>query len=290
MLSAFLLCLSALPQQTEVAATDQAAIEKVVEQLYAAVSYAPGTMPQWESMADVFLPEAVLVMSYPNNAKPRIQSPKEFVQEYRDFLEQPGRNAEGFQEGPIYFETMVFGNIAHVDALFEAFLPPDAQVPVKRGIDSFQLLRVGKEWKILSLTSVQELGNRPLGNTLPPRTVVNLLEVEEETKVDAPAFEKISLPAERKKLAANEHRWLPVLLRNSMHLGLYSLPANSKDTQKPHEEDEVYYVLQGRGKMTAGEDTSTVMVGDLLYVDAGLEHRFHDIEEDLELLVFFAMR
>jgi len=71
---------------------------------------------------------------------------------------------------------------------------------------------------------------------------------------------------------------------------LYTLPAESKDTQNPHEEDEVYYVLRGRGQMTAGEETSKVEAGDLLYVDAGLQHRFHDIEEELELLVFFSMK
>jgi mannose-6-phosphate isomerase-like protein (cupin superfamily) len=295
MLSSLLLSFAVAPQQAEAPSADQTAIQEVVDQLYAAVSYEAGTMPNWDTMANVFFPEAVLVMSYPEGSQPRIQSPKEFVQEYRDFLEQPGRNAQGFYEGPTYLEIMMFGNIAHVDAVFEAFLPPDSPVPVKRGIDSFQLLKVEGEWKILALTSAQTLGNRPLGEAPPTRIAINLQEQEETESEEAstegfPAFERISIPHKSKTLAESGHRWLPVLYRATMHLGLYTLPAESQDTQNPHEEDEVYYVLRGRGQMTAGEETSKVEAGDLLYVDAGLQHHFHDIEEELEFLVFFSMK
>lgn len=294
MLSSLLLCLAVASQRAEAPPAEQAAIQKVVDQLYATVSYEAGTLPDWDTMADVFFPEAVLVMSYPEGGKPRIQSPKEFAQEYRDFLEQPGRNAQGFHEVPTYLEIMIYGNIAHVDAVFEAFMPPDSKIPVKRGIDSFQLLKVEDEWKILALTSAQALGNRPLGEAPPTRVAINLKEQEEsETEETStagfPAFERISLPEKSRKLAESGHRWLPVLYRATMHLGLYTLPTESQDTQNPHEEDEVYYVLRGRGQMTAGEETTKVEAGDLLYVDAGLQHRFHDIEKELELLVFFSM-
>lgn len=74
----------------------------------------------------------------------------------------------------------------------------------------------------------------------------------------------------------------------TLSVGLYSLAAGSKDPQQPHTEDEVYYVISGRGQIhVAGEDRS-VQPGTTVFVAAHDEHYFHSIEEDLELLVFFA--
>lgn len=69
---------------------------------------------------------------------------------------------------------------------------------------------------------------------------------------------------------------------------MYELRAGSDDPQKPHTEDELYVVLRGRAKATVDGDTATVSPGDLLYVAAGRPHCFHEIEEDLVVLVVFA--
>lgn len=74
----------------------------------------------------------------------------------------------------------------------------------------------------------------------------------------------------------------------SLSSGIYRLRAGEQDLQKPHDEDEVYYVIGGRARFTAGEQTQPVSAGSLLFVRAGVEHRFHDIVEDLEILVFFS--
>ncbi|MBW3651711.1 MAG: cupin domain-containing protein, partial [Actinobacteria bacterium] len=60
------------------------------------------------------------------------------------------------------------------------------------------------------------------------------------------------------------------------------------DPQQPHSEDEVYLVLRGRARATVGSETLPVSAGTFLYVAAGSPHRFHDIEEDLAVLVVFA--
>ena len=70
--------------------------------------------------------------------------------------------------------------------------------------------------------------------------------------------------------------------------GVYRLSAGAEDTQDPHTEDEIYYVVSGRARFTAGTQNILVSPGDLLFVPANERHRFHDIQEDLELLVFFA--
>jgi mannose-6-phosphate isomerase-like protein (cupin superfamily) len=78
------------------------------------------------------------------------------------------------------------------------------------------------------------------------------------------------------------------LRRTSMSLGLYVLAAGASDGQQPHTEDEVYVVLSGRARFTAGEETGTVSAGDTIFVAAGVPHRFHDISEELRLVVVFA--
>lgn len=74
----------------------------------------------------------------------------------------------------------------------------------------------------------------------------------------------------------------------SMSAGLYVLAAGATDLQKPHHEDEIYYVIRGRGRFRAGDEVREITAGSVLFVAAEVEHRFHDVTEELALLVFFA--
>jgi mannose-6-phosphate isomerase-like protein (cupin superfamily) len=74
----------------------------------------------------------------------------------------------------------------------------------------------------------------------------------------------------------------------AMSAGLYVLPAGAADPQKPHHEDEMYYVIRGRGRFRAGDEDAEVSAGSTLFVAAEAEHHFYDITEDLALLVFIA--
>ena len=69
--------------------------------------------------------------------------------------------------------------------------------------------------------------------------------------------------------------------------GLYVLEAGATDPQSPHTEDELYVVMSGRAKVTVGRDVRPVGQGSVIFVGARVEHRFHDIEERLVLLVMF---
>jgi len=82
--------------------------------------------------------------------------------------------------------------------------------------------------------------------------------------------------------------YLEFLRRDSMSLGLYHLSAGDEDQQQPHGEDEAYYVVRGKARFRAGEEDGPVGPGTVLFVAKGVEHRFHSIEEDLSVLVFFA--
>lgn len=82
-------------------------------------------------------------------------------------------------------------------------------------------------------------------------------------------------------------RYVEHLSVPDLSLGTYSLRAGAVDTQTPHAEDEVYLVLRGRARFTAGGDTVDAQTGSCLYVPAHEEHRFHDVTEDLTVVVVF---
>ncbi len=82
--------------------------------------------------------------------------------------------------------------------------------------------------------------------------------------------------------------YLEFLRVPSMSAGLYVLAAGAIDLQRPHHEDEMYYVVRGRGRFRSGDQDQEVSAGSVLFVPAEVEHRFYDIVEELAVLVFFA--
>jgi mannose-6-phosphate isomerase-like protein (cupin superfamily) len=79
-----------------------------------------------------------------------------------------------------------------------------------------------------------------------------------------------------------------VLRSDLLSVGVYVLPAGGVDGQKPHEEDEVYFAVRGRAKFRVGSDDHPVGPGTILFVPALEPHHFHEIEEELVLVVFWA--
>lgn len=59
------------------------------------------------------------------------------------------------------------------------------------------------------------------------------------------------------------------------------------DPQKPHTRDEVYVVIEGEGDFINGESRHGFGPGDLLFVPAGVEHRFENFSDDLIVWVIF---
>lgn len=99
-------------------------------------------------------------------------------------------------------------------------------------------------------------------------------------------FFHISELEQKRKLSGNRyHEFLRV---PALSAGVYVLAAGSTDPQKPHGEDEVYYVIRGRARMRIAEEEQEVSAGSVIFVAAHVEHRFFDISEELEVLVFFA--
>ena len=99
------------------------------------------------------------------------------------------------------------------------------------------------------------------------------------------AFDLAQLVAARRQ---TENPYLEFIRAPSLSVGLYELPADGVDLQVPHTEDEVYYVVSGRGTILVGSENRAVTAGSVVFVSAGVEHGFHTITEDLTILVFFA--
>jgi len=99
------------------------------------------------------------------------------------------------------------------------------------------------------------------------------------------AYELAQLISQR---ADSNKAYLEFLKVPGLSMGLYVLPAGGTDPQSPHTEDEVYYVVNGRAKIKVADENRDVRAGSVVYVDRNVEHRFHSIEEELTVLVFFA--
>ena len=88
--------------------------------------------------------------------------------------------------------------------------------------------------------------------------------------------------------ASSGKRYLEFLRVPALSAGVYVLPAGAIDPQDPHKEDEMYYVVSGRARMTIDDREQPVKSGSVIFVAASQKHRFHDIDEELTVLVFFA--
>ena len=84
------------------------------------------------------------------------------------------------------------------------------------------------------------------------------------------------------------HGYIDFLASDKLSVGLAIWPQGATDRQRPHREDEVYYVISGRGSIQVAGEDRPVKPGSLVFVAAGVGHRFHSIEEDLRVLVFWA--
>jgi mannose-6-phosphate isomerase-like protein (cupin superfamily) len=97
-----------------------------------------------------------------------------------------------------------------------------------------------------------------------------------------------SLPEIDEQRSESGKSYREFLRMPAMSVGLYVLPAGGTDRQKPHREDEIYYVVRGRARFKAGSEDREISAGSVIFVAAQVGHRFYDITEELAVLVVFA--
>jgi mannose-6-phosphate isomerase-like protein (cupin superfamily) len=93
--------------------------------------------------------------------------------------------------------------------------------------------------------------------------------------------------ARRQRTRKNQpyHEFLHVPM---MSAGVYELGVGDNDTQQPHTEDELYYIVSGKATLLVGASDLPVEAGSMVFLPAHMVHRFHTITEALTILVFFA--
>jgi mannose-6-phosphate isomerase-like protein (cupin superfamily) len=110
--------------------------------------------------------------------------------------------------------------------------------------------------------------------------------------VDEPPVEAFDLTTLERARAEVQQRtgelYLEFLRRSSMSCGLYVLEAGATDPQEPHQEDEVYVVLDGLAMIVVAGQDQPVGPGSVVFVARTVPHRFHDITKRLSVLVLFA--
>jgi mannose-6-phosphate isomerase-like protein (cupin superfamily) len=80
-------------------------------------------------------------------------------------------------------------------------------------------------------------------------------------------------------------RFAKVLGHGSMEVEVYA--PRGTDPQTPHNRDELYVVVSGSGEFVNGPERRPFGSGDVLFVPAGVEHRFEDFTDDLVVWVVF---
>ena len=80
-------------------------------------------------------------------------------------------------------------------------------------------------------------------------------------------------------------RSVEVLSHGTMVVKYYA--PRGRDEQTPHTRDELYVVAQGHGTCIIGDKEHPFGVGDVLFVPAGVPHRFEDFTDDFGTWVIF---
>lgn len=96
---------------------------------------------------------------------------------------------------------------------------------------------------------------------------------------------KISKAESLEQLAASGKLFLERFTHGTLSVEIYK-PAGI-DLQKPHERDEVYFVISGHGTFFSDGKRDPFQAGDFLFVPAGTEHRFENFSDDFVTWVLF---
>lgn len=101
----------------------------------------------------------------------------------------------------------------------------------------------------------------------------------------------VSLPWHQ-RLAEAEAAPLPEGRRSALlfehgSLELRHYAPKDVDPQSPHDRDEIYVVARGQGSFVRGGERVRVALNDVLFVPAGMEHRFEDFSDDFAVWVMF---
>ena len=85
----------------------------------------------------------------------------------------------------------------------------------------------------------------------------------------------------------NSTYFLDFLRNNSFEAGVLKLNPGQKDIQGPHLEDELYFVIEGKGYINISEENHQIGKGSFIFVPSITNHYFHGNKEPLVVLYVF---
>lgn len=138
-------------------AADGDSTETLVRAVYDVISGEAGTR-DWARFRSLFAEGARLISMRvtAEGATPRVMT-------VDDYARQAGASFEknAFYEREVSRRVETFGNIAHVFSTYESRRAP-AEKPFARGINSFQLVKDGKAWKVMTILWDAEREGSPI--------------------------------------------------------------------------------------------------------------------------------
>ncbi len=165
---AFLLGIFVLSTATEIRAAEEdvfADPESLVRDLYAAVTFDPGNVPDWEHVRKFFTPEAVIAVRMTPTSM-AILNVEEFVKWFDDDVKKYKMEERGFEETIETLKLTVFGDMAHCFVVYKARFKTPENLPGQLGLDSWGLLKKDGRWWIVSVTNDVVTPQRPLPEEL----------------------------------------------------------------------------------------------------------------------------
>lgn len=103
---------------------------------------------------------------------------------------------------------------------------------------------------------------------------------------DGPKGFRFTLADLKARLPAPDGKRVAVALERGELLAELYQPLHH-DPQQPHTRDEIYVIVEGAGEFVMGNERVPFAPGDLLFVPAGVTHRFENFGERLTAWVVF---
>ena len=150
MLCCFLLTSRPLMGQTSEDPASEEAVNTVI-QIYKTVSGDSKMAVDWEKVRSFFIDEAIIVLKTSPDGSTRF-SVEEFIQDFKDFYDNPAVSESGFKEEVLGINAQVYGNAAAIGVLYEASVLNSERSPQK-GIDFWLLSRQENSWKVLGVSN-----------------------------------------------------------------------------------------------------------------------------------------
>jgi hypothetical protein len=127
---------------------DELQIEATVLAVYNVIS-GPAGRRDWNRFEELFAPGAQMIVAA--GQKTTVLTPKDYIAR-----STPVFNEKGWFERPVSTRIVRSGDIAHVWSPYEGRAASSQEKADVRGINSFQLVRIGGAWKVQSILWQQE--------------------------------------------------------------------------------------------------------------------------------------